>query len=89
MERLNVLSDVKKNKFPFSLSFQHQEKGLLSEMLHKRPDLRPEAKEILSQPWLREIPKDNAGGGRRRLDTLVSEVEFIGIDILNEEILDN
>ena len=89
MERLNVLSDVKKDRFPFSLSSMQEEKGLLSRMLHKRPDLRPEAKEILSQPWLRELPEDNAGAGRRKLDTLVSEEEFIGIDILNEEILDN
>ena len=88
MERLNVLSDVKKNKFPFSLSFRHQEKALLSEMLHKRPDLRPEAKEILSKSWLK-MPDDTAGTGRSRLDTLVSEEETMGIDILNEEILDN
>jgi len=88
MERLNVLSDVKKDKFPFSLSAMNEEKRLLSRMLHKRPDLRPEAKEILSQPWLTEIHEDNAGVGRR-LATLVSEEKLIGIDILNEEILDN
>ena len=88
MERLNVLSDVKKDKFPSSLSALQEEKGLLSRMLHKRPDLRPEAKEILSQPWLTEIHEDNAGVGRR-LTTLVSEEKLIGIDILNEEILDN
>ena len=89
MERLNVLSDVKRDKFPSSLSSLQEEKGLLSRMLHKRPDLRPEAKEILLQPWLRAIPKEDAGCGRRRLDTLVSEEKFIGIDILDEEILDN
>ena len=88
MERLNVLSEVKKDKFPSSLSSLQEEKGLLSRMLHKRPDLRPEAKEILSKSWLK-MPEDAAGTGRSRLDTLVSEEEFIGIDILNEEILDN
>ena len=61
-------------------------------MLHNKPDMRPEAWEILSQPWLREIPGGDVPAGRRRLDTLVSEeesIETIGIDILNEEILDN
>ena len=89
MERLNVLSDVKKDKFPLSLSPMHMEKGLLSRMLHKSPDLRPEAKEILSQSWLRQIQVEDVPVGRRRLDTLVSEEEALGVDILNEEILDN
>ena len=88
MERLNVLSDVKKFNFPASLSSMHEEKGLLSAMLHKRPDLRPEAKEILSHTWLRETA-DAACVGRRRLDTLVSVDGTMGVDILNEEILDN
>ena len=85
MERLNVLSDVKKFKFPASFSSLHEEKGLLSAMLHNRPDLRPEAKEILSHTWLRETA-DAAGVGRRRL---VSVDGVMGVDILNEEILDN
>ena len=88
MERLNVLSDVKKFKFPASLSCMYEEKGLLTGMLHKRPDLRPEAKEILSNTWLRETVEE-VGVGRRRLDTLVSEDGIMGVDILNEEILDN
>ena len=92
MERLNVLSDVKKDKFPSSLSSMNNERGLLSRMLHKKPDMRPEAKEILSQPWLKDIPGEGEPLGRRRLDTLVSDeesIESIGIDLLNEEILDN
>ena len=88
MERLNVLSDVKKFKFPVSFSSLHEEKRLLSDMLHKRADLRPEAKEILSQTWQRETAEDG-GVGRRRLETLVSEEGAMGVDILNEEILDN
>ena len=88
MERLNVLSDVKKFKFPPGFSSKHEEKGLLSKMLHKRPDLRPEAKEILSHTWLRETA-DAAGAGWRRLDTLFSDDGTMGVDILNEEILDN
>jgi len=92
MERLNVLSDVKKDKFPSSLSSMNNERGLLSRMLHKKPDMRPEAKEILSQPWLKDIPGEGEPLGRRRLDTLVNDeesTESIGIDLLNEEILDN
>ena len=80
MERLNVLSDVKKDKFPPSLATMSEEKHLLINMLHMRPDKRPEAKEILSLTWLSGMPI-----GRRRLDTIVSS-EW---DILNEEILDN
>jgi len=80
MERLNVLSDVKKDKFPPGLATMSEEKHLLINMLHMRPDKRPEAKEILSLTWLSGMPI-----GRRRLDTIVSS-EW---DILNEEILDN
>ena len=83
-----MLSDVKKFKFPPGFSSKHEEKGLLSKMLHKRPDLRPEAKEILSHTWLRETA-DAAGAGWRRLDTLFSDDGTMGVDILNEEILDN
>jgi len=89
MERLNVLSDAKKDKFPTSLPYMSNERQLLTRMLHKRPDLRPEAREILSYSWLVEM--DGVGGiGRRRLDTLVSsDRDTIGVDILGEEILDN
>ena len=90
MERLNVLSNAKKDKFPTSLPYMSNERQLLTRMLHRRPDLRPEAREILSYSWLVEMDGEG-GGGRRRLDTLVSSDRdtIIGVDILGEEILDN
>eukprot|EP00092_Neocalanus_flemingeri_P023955 GFUD01025986.1.p1 GENE.GFUD01025986.1~~GFUD01025986.1.p1 ORF type:complete len:1103 (+),score=344.15 GFUD01025986.1:320-3310(+) len=89
MERINVLSDAKKDRFPVSLSMS-EEKQLLTRMLHSRPDLRPEAGEILSHSWLTGKSEDGGFSGRRRMDTLVSvEGDTIGVDILNEEILDN
>ena len=88
MERLNIFSEVKKGNFPANMLSMVKEKALLTKMLHKNPELRPEAEEILSQDWLQESQVSEVTT-RKRLETLVSEDEALGVDLINEEILDN
>jgi len=78
MERIMVLSDARRSEFPKELGGS-PELLLLQDMLHKNPERRPEAREILGLSWLQ---------GRRRLNTSSSGDDFRG-DILWEEELDN
>jgi len=78
MERIMVLSDARRSEFPKELGGS-PELLLLQDMLHRNPERRPEAREILGLNWLQ---------GRRRLHTSSSGDDFRG-DILWEEELDN
>ena len=90
MERLNVLSDARKGRFSNDLRCTLSKKELLTCMLHKKPDSRPEAREILSQNWVSWNLASNSSDSRIKDNNSLSiEGNTMGIDILNEEILDN
>ena len=57
MERLSVMSGVKKGKFPSELDQKcnAEQRRLLRWMINQRPEMRPETSEILSDVWLLEV----------------------------------
>jgi len=86
MERVKVLSEAKRGKFPTILAGSDEEE-LLGRLLNQSPETRPEVREVLEVPWIqnwRHRPRHNTSSSGE-LETVWGQ----DTDILCEEILDN